>query len=126
MRNKIVIACLVVFSLFGFLEWGGGNSMFLFQGEWEVLSKLFTDPASVIHPFTMLPMLGQLLLLIALFQKTPRKILVYTGLGLISILLLFVVVVVIISFHYKMILSILPLLVTAAYYIKINWKKAAA
>lgn len=125
MKNKIAIVCLIIFSLFGYLEWGGGNNMFLFQGEWQVLSKLFSDPKSVIHPFTLMPMLGQLLLLIALFQKTPNKTLTYTGIGLISVLLLFVFFVGIISLNYKIIISILPFLIAAFYFVKMNWKKKA-
>jgi hypothetical protein len=59
--------------LFGYLQWGGGNSMFLFQAEGEVFIKLFTNPAEALHPLTILPMLGQIILLITIFQKKALR-----------------------------------------------------
>ena len=79
MKSKILNLTLILTSLIGYLEWGQDMSMFLFQGELDVISKLFTDPLSVLHPFTLLPLLGQILLLITLFQKNPSKVLTYVG-----------------------------------------------
>lgn len=86
--------------------------MFLFQGEIEVVSKLFNDPTSVFHPFTLLPLFGQILLIITLFQKNPGKILTYLGLGCIGILLLFMFVIGLISLNYKILISTIPFLIT--------------
>jgi len=77
MKAKILNALLLVTSLFGYLEWGGNNHLFLFQAEGEIFSKLISDPTSVIHPFILLPIIGQALLLITLFQKTPHKLISY-------------------------------------------------
>ena len=52
MKSKLLNALLIVTSLFGYMEWGGGNHLFLFQAEGQVLAKMFTDPMSVLHPFT--------------------------------------------------------------------------
>ena len=75
MKGKILNALLIVSSLFGFLEWGRNYKMFLFQLEAEIVTKFFKDPISVLHPFTILPFLGQVILLITLFQKSPSKLL---------------------------------------------------
>lgn len=86
--------------------------MFLFQGEIEIMSKLFNDPTSVIHPFTLLPLFGQLLLIYTLFQKEPGKIPTYLGLGSIGILLLFMFVIGLISLNYKILVSTIPFIIT--------------
>lgn len=113
MRSKLLNLLLIITSLAGYLEWGGGNSAFLFEAEAEVLSKIFTDAASVVHPFTLLPMVGQLLLLITLFQKKPGRLLTWTGLFGIGILLVFMFVIGIISLNLKVALSTVPFLVVA-------------
>jgi hypothetical protein len=72
-KTKLINGLLIITSLLGYLEWGKSNHMFLFQGEIEILSRLFVDFRSAIHPFTVFPLLGQVLLLVTLFQKQPRK-----------------------------------------------------
>jgi hypothetical protein len=113
MKSKLLNLLLIVTSLFGYLEWGGGNHSFLFQAEYEVVSKLFTDPASVLHPFTVLPIIGQVLLLITLFQRQPNKILTYVGIAGLAILLSFIFLVGALSLNFKIILTALPFLVIA-------------
>ena len=56
---------------------GATNKMFLFQAEAEIIAKIFIDPVSILHPFTVLPLLGQVLLIITLFQKRAGKIKTY-------------------------------------------------
>lgn len=111
MKKKVLNACLILTSLMGYLEWGGDNKMFLFQGEFEVLAKLYQDPLAAAHPFTLLPLFGQLILLFTLFQKTPGKILTLVGLGCLSVLLVFMFLIGLISLNYKILLSTLPFLV---------------
>lgn len=87
--------------------------MFLVQGEYEILTKLFTDPLSVLHPFVILPIAGQLVLAITLFQNKPNKVLTLSGLIGLGILLLFIFVVGIIGMNWKVAVSALPFLVTS-------------
>lgn len=112
-RSKLLNLLLIVTSLFGYLEWGKDNSSFLFQAEGEILAKLFRDPQSVAHPFTLLPMLGQLLLLITLFQKKTGKLLTFSGLGGIGVLLVFMFLIGLISLNLKIIASTLPFVILA-------------
>ena len=112
MKRKLLNICLIVTSLLGYLEWGGGNSMFLFQGEIDILSKLFHDPLSVAHPFTLLPLLGQIILLVTFFQKNPSNILTFIGLGCLSVLLLFMFLIGVLSLNFKILLSTIPFIVT--------------
>lgn len=112
MKKKVLNACLILTSLMGYLEWGGDNKMFLFQGEFEVLTRLYQDPLAAAHPFTVLPLFGQLILLFTLFQKEPGKILTLLGLGCLSVLLDFMFLIGLLSLNYKILLSTIPFLVT--------------
>ncbi|MGD9588637.1 MAG: hypothetical protein AB7Q37_03845 [Pyrinomonadaceae bacterium] len=123
MRKKILNALVILTSLFGYLEWGGGNGAFLFQAEWEVLRKLFSDPVSAAHPFTLVPLLGQVLLLTTLFQKEPSRRLTYIGIACLALLLLMMVLVGVLGSNFKILLSTLPFLVTAVLAIREARKK---
>jgi len=123
MRQKILNGLAILTSLFGYLEWGSGQSMFLFQGEWEVLRRLFSEPLSVLHPFTLVPLLGQVLLIVTLFQKEPSRWLTYIGLACLAVLLLMMVLVGVLGSNFKILLSTLPFLLTAVLAIREARKK---
>jgi len=113
MKSKILNLLLIVTYLFGYLEWGGNNSILLFQAEADIISKVFTDPTSVIHPFILLPLVGQILLLVSVFQNKPKSLLTYIGIACLALLLGFMFVIGILSLNYKIIFSTLPFLVVA-------------
>ncbi len=115
MKAKILNIVLIIFSLIGYLEWGTDNKSFLFEGEYEVLSNIFTNPEKVVHPFTVIPLLGQILLLITLFQKKPSKMLTYIGIACVGLLLGFMFFIGLIGMKFKILLSTLPFLATAVY-----------
>ncbi len=123
MKKKILNGLALLTSLFGYLEWGGGNGAFLFQAELEVLRKLFSDPVSAAHPFTLLPLLGQVLLLVTLLQKEPSKWLTIIGIASIGILLLLMAFIGVISFNLKILLSTIPFIATAILAIREARKK---
>lgn len=114
-KTKVLNILLIITSLFGYLEWGIDNKSFLFEAEYEVLSKLFTDPESAAHPFTLFPLSGQILLLITLFQKQPGKMLTYAGIACLGILLGFMFFIGITGPHFKILISTLPFLITVIY-----------
>lgn len=105
---------LVIASLFGYLEWGGSHHAFLYQTEIEVFKKAFVAPSEVLHPLIILPIAGQIALLLVVFQKTPKKILSYFGIATISILLLLMLVVGILGANWKIALAALPFLAISA------------
>jgi hypothetical protein len=113
MKSKILNFLLIFFSLFGYLEWSGNQHIFLFEAEIEVFSKLFTSPNSVLHPFIILPIIAQFLLLISLFQKTPSKKLTNISVFGLGILLVFMLFIGIISLNYKIALSTIPFIVVS-------------
>lgn len=109
--KKILNLCLLITSLFGLLEWGGGNQQFLFQAEWEIIRKATENLTSILHPFTVVPMIGQLLLFITLFQKMPGKWPTFIGMGMLSLIILMILLIGILGMNWKMILSAIPFLV---------------
>lgn len=113
LKSKLLTTLLLVTSLFGYLEWGGGHRSFLFQVEGEVLAKLISGPASVAHPLVLLPLLGQVLLLITIFQRRPNQLLTYVGMACLALLLLFIFVVGVLGGNAKITFSTLPFLVVA-------------
>lgn len=115
MKLKILNALLILTSLFGYLEWGQYQRMFLFEGEWDVITKLFTQPGSVMHPFILLPLLGQILLLITLFQKSPSRKLTIAGITGIGVLLVFILFVSILAFNLRIGLSVLPFILLSIF-----------
>jgi hypothetical protein len=115
MQQKLLNLALLLTSLLAYLEWGQDRHAFLFQMEGEVLGKLFSEPLAVLHPFTVIPLLGQLLLLWTLFQRQPGRLLTYIALGCIGILVALVFFIGILTANYKILLSALPFLAVAAF-----------
>jgi cobalamin biosynthesis protein CobD/CbiB len=113
MKSKILNVLLIITSLIGYLEWSGDSSSFLFQAEAAIFPKLFSDPKSVLHPFTVIPFLGQLLLILTLFQKNPNRLLTYTGVFALGFLMVFLFVIGIISMNIKIIASTVPFLIVS-------------
>jgi hypothetical protein len=118
MKAKILNVLLILTSLIGYLEWGQDRSQFLFEMELDILLKLISDPIAVLHPFIILPLLGQLMLLITLFQTQPSRILTRIGIICIGNLMLVIIIVGTISFQPAIFFSTLPFLGVGVY----SWK----
>lgn len=118
MKSRLLNLALILTSLMGYLEWGGGNRMFLLQGETTVIAKLLTDPVSAWHPFILLPLAGQVLLGITLFQKSPGRLLTFAGLSGIGLLMVFMFAIGLMSLNLKVALSTVPFLVTGFFVVK--------
>ena len=112
MKLKILIFLLIATSLICYLEWGVGNKSFLFGVEYEVFKQIFTGQKLLSHPFILLPLLGQILLLITLFQKKPNKILIYIGIACLGLLSALILLVGILAVNYKILISVLPFFAT--------------
>lgn len=110
MRLKIYTALLILTSLLGYLEWGTDHKMFLFEMETDILQKGWSEPTSVLHPFVIIPLAGQLMLLITLFQKIPSKKLIWIGMIAIGLLFLFLLYIGIAGKNWQIALCALPFL----------------
>ncbi len=122
-EKRILNAVLFISFLFGYLEWGKGNRMFIFQGEAEVLKKALAEPVSVLHPLIILPFIGQGLILYTVFQKNPSRLFSLIGLACLGLLMSFLFFIGILSPNIRMLLSSLPFVITALLLLRIQWKK---
>ena len=111
MKARVLNFLLLATSLFAYLEWGGKQHLFLFQAELMLFSKSMHDPLAVLHPMIVLPFIGQVLLLITLFQKKPNKLYTILSLIFLGMLNVFIFVIAILSMHFKMILCSVPFIV---------------
>lgn len=108
MKNILVIG-LLISSLFCYLEWAD-QSTFLWEVEWMLLTNKASN-GSFTHPFILIPILGQLLLVIALFKKQSPFRFVFIGMAFISLLVLMILLVGLLSLNVKIIVSALPYLI---------------
>jgi cobalamin biosynthesis protein CobD/CbiB len=118
MKTKLYTLGVIISSLFGYLEWGNDNHAFLYNVEGEVLHKLFSEPGSILHPFVIFPLLGQLILLTTLTMKNANKWIIFIGISCIGCLLGFMFFVGVISQNLKIMLSVIPFMIFA--YLTIN------
>ncbi|MFY8004443.1 MAG: hypothetical protein ACOVNR_06345 [Chitinophagaceae bacterium] len=108
MCKRILNGLLIVSSLLGYLEWGGNNAVFLAEAEWQVFVSFFKHPTSLMHPLIIIPIIGQILLLIGLFQQKPKQLLAIIGIICIGLLLFLILFIGIIDTNLKIIVSVLP------------------
>ncbi|HOY95591.1 MAG TPA: hypothetical protein PK509_07635 [Catalimonadaceae bacterium] len=125
MKERILSVLLILTSLFGYLEWGQGQQLFLIQAEGEILVKLWTEPKSVLHPLILMPLMGQILLAVSIFQKTPSRILIYLGTGSLSLLIGLMFFIGMISLNLKILFSTIPFLLLTVYTL-IHFRKKAS
>lgn len=122
-NTKTLNIGLLITSLSGYLEWGGGNQIFLWQAEWNILSQLFSNPTQVIHLFTLVPMLGQTLLIISLFFPKYFRWLTFAGIVCIGLLLYFMFVIGLLGLSIKILLSTLPYTILSLWALWLLYKK---
>lgn len=106
----------------GYLSWGGGNHMFLFEAEAVIIYKIFIKPASVFHPFVLLPMLGQIILMITVLQKKISQKLTLLGIACLFILIGFMFLIGLISMQFKILVSTIPF-ISLSFYAMMNRNK---
>lgn len=117
--KKIALLCLWLSFFFGYLEWGGDQSAFIFETAYEVLFREGDKAATFSHPFVLAPFAGQLLVLVAVFQKQPKRLLVWAGIGLMGVLMLMLIVAGALSLNVRILLSTLPFVASAAWCIRL-------
>ena len=118
MQKKLPLLCALLSFLVCYLEWGQGNSSFVFEIEYSILFQKGDKADSFAHPLVLLPFVGQLLVLYALFQKPPRKRLVFIGLSLMGILALMLLLVGILGRNPKIALSTMPFLLSSLWCVR--------
>jgi hypothetical protein len=117
--KKVAIFCLFASFFLCYLEWGGGNSAFIFEMEYAILFQRGNKLDTFSHPLVLAPFLGQLMVLITLFQKQPSKRMLWAGLVLMGILVLFLVLAGALSRNLTALLSTLPFITSTVWCIRL-------
>lgn len=112
------IGLLLAFSIC-YLEWGGGNSSFIFQVEYELFRKTDDLLSSLTHPLILAGLAGQVLLLYSIFSKKPKRMLNSIGILILSPVVVLAFLAGALSLNWKMIASALPFIIlTVIYFLK--------
>jgi hypothetical protein len=119
----INIGLLLAFSIC-YLEWGGGNSSFVFQAEYELFSSKDKLLSSLTHPIILAGLIGQILLLYSIFSKKPKRWLNTIGILILSPVVLLAFLAGALSQNWKMIAAALPFIILAAIYFLKSRKQA--
>lgn len=123
MIKKTFNFLLIITSLFGYTEWGQNHHAFIFEMEQELLVHFISKMGAFSHPLILIPLMGQLLLIVTLFQKEPYKKLTFIGLGCLSLIILMFLLVGILSINFKIIGSTIPFIVVAILTVRSYLKK---
>lgn len=121
--KKLLNTSLLLTSLLGYMEWGGDNCSFIFQVEYELFSSIKDKGMSLLHPFIVIPLVGQVILFITIVQKQPNRALSIIGLVCLSVIMLFLHFVGVISSNMNVVLSTIPFLITGILFIWFYNKK---
>ena len=109
------IALLLLCTLVPYLEWGKTQSAFLFEIEWLVIKSIFVNPFSIVHPLILLPLFGQLLILVFGVFIT-RFYPVLFGIILVSALILLILFVGIFSLNILVVVYCIPFVFAATFF----------
>jgi hypothetical protein len=121
--KKIFNFLLIFTSLFGYTEWGSNHHAFIFEMEKELLVHFISEMGAFSHPLILIPLIGQLLLILTLFHKEPNKKLTFIGLGCLSLIILMFLFAGILSTNFKIIGSTIPFFVVAIITVRSYRKK---
>ncbi len=75
------------------------------------------------HPFIILPFIGQVLLLISLFQSSPNRWLTLTGMLCTGLLMILLFVIGLLSAHAVIIASALPYILISFFVVRFNFSR---
>lgn len=121
---KKILNLLVVLSFqIGYLAWGHGKALFIFEGEIELFKKAINHPLSLIHPIIIIPFVGQMLLLFTLLQKEPDKTLTFIGLACLAVLMLFLLFIGVYVPDIKILTSTLPFITISVLILRTHKKQ---
>ena len=107
----------------GYLHWGD-QSAFVWEIESDLFKKLLEEPAQLLHPFIVFPLLGQVVLAFSLFTKLPLW-LELSAIGGIALLYLMLLLVGLLAQDVRIIGFSLPYLLVAVWHSVLLHKAAS-
>lgn len=108
MNNRLINFGLVIAFFLCYMEWGGGNSSFIFQAEHQILTRSEGWRSNFTHPIILAGLIGQLLLLYCAIRGNASKKLNWLGILILAPVVLIIFLAGALSMNWKMLLSVLP------------------
>ncbi len=121
-KIKILTILLIISSFIGYLEWPGNNHGFLIVMQYEIIFGKYFDLKNFFHPVILLPLIGEILLIITLFQGKPSKKLLFTGMACLSVIMFIIFIVGITSLNIKIFASSIPFFIIGFIILKMTVK----
>jgi hypothetical protein len=122
MKRLLNLGLLLTF-LFCYLEWPPNNSMFIFQGEYEIFTKTKNWVSNFTHPLIVLGLIAQLIMIYAVITPKINTKLNHLGIIILTPIVLLFFVAGLLSLNLKIIGSTLPFLGLVVYYVVLARKK---
>lgn len=104
---------LALTPLICYLQWGGGHAATLAEIEWQILTTTKDSLQSLLHPFFLLPLLGQIALLVTAFTKKSPLIISIGGQVLLSLIVFMVALSGILTRNLLMLASAVPFIIVS-------------
>jgi hypothetical protein len=112
-KQKLLIFLLLLSVFIVYLQWGKDQSAFVYEMEYQILTGKTETKEVFMHPMVALPFIGQLILLVSLFQKTPNRKLLVAAIVLMGILVALVLLAGVLSKNLRIVGSTLPFITLA-------------
>ncbi len=107
MRVLLNLALIAAFCI-GYMQWGGGNSSYVFQAIYEILFKNPNWIQNFSHPIILSGLVGILCLLYNAFAPKPKKVVQWIGIGALGVVIFFIFLAGALSMNWKQLLSVAP------------------
>jgi peptidoglycan/LPS O-acetylase OafA/YrhL len=122
MKKILNLLAILSFQI-GYLAWGHGKALFVFQGEIELFKKAASHPLTLFHPIILIPFIGQILLVFTLFQKEPGKTLTFIGVACLAVLMLLLLFIGVSVPDFKILTSALPFIAISVLVLRTHKKQ---
>jgi hypothetical protein len=116
MIRLLKIALFVTF-LICYLDFGHDGSGFVGQIEYLIIKNLNVDISSLQNPLFILAFIGQILILISVFNSNHSNGLIFLGIKLLGVIVLLILIFGIFLLSIKMIVSTIPFICVVILYI---------
>ncbi|MBK8564346.1 MAG: hypothetical protein IPN76_13665 [Saprospiraceae bacterium] len=117
--KKLALFCLFISFLFCYLEWPPDNRYFVYEIAYELLFQKSGKADAFSHPLVILPFLGQLLALIAIFLPNPKRWMAITAIALMGTLVLMLLIVGALGLNWKILVAVVPFVGAAVWCLRL-------
>lgn len=120
---KLINFFLLLSFQFGYLQWGKDRDAFIFEATAEIFRQSSKTSQNFLHPAILIPLIGEILILITLFRKKNNRVLTLAGLAGMGLFMLLLLLIGLLDMNIKITLSTVPFFLTTFFVLRQNWRK---